>query len=173
MATAKTDIWGISNLVSVGQRRRRSLLDHQELRWRIVQRRPRLRFRDELRRKLTAALQWLADLLWDSGVHPTAETPLPPSGFTTEFLFANGNVAMHYALNDAASRMWELVGDSFDWTVVPTPTGTAGRYNFIGGSAFLDPDVRPRIPTLSYELIRFTLANPGSPPAARPPWAPH
>ena len=104
------------------------------------------------------ALQWMADLLWDSGAHPTADS-VAATGFTSEFLFANGNVAMHYALNDAAARMWELVGDSFDWTVVPTPTGPAGRYNFIGGSAFSIPTSAAH-PDLSYELIRYTLANP-------------
>ena len=105
------------------------------------------------------ALQWMADLLWDSGAHPTADS-VAATGFTFEFLFDNGNVAMLTTrCNDAAALMWELLGDSFDWTVVPTPTGPAGRYNFIGGLAFSIPTSAAN-PDLSYELIRYTLANP-------------
>jgi len=151
-----TDIWGISNMVSVGRGAGGAY-------WIIKSFGGEL-FNEENTASMmnspetVAALQWLADLLWDSGAHPTAES-VAATGFTTEFLFANGNVAMHYALNDAAARMWELVGDSFNWTVVPTPTGPAGRYNFIGGSAFSVPASAAH-PDLSYELIRFTLANP-------------
>ena len=151
-----TDTWGISNLVSVGRGAGGAY-------WVIKSFGGEL-FNEEITASMmnspetVAALQWLADLLWDSGAHPTADS-IAATGFTSEFLFANGNVAMHYALNDAAARMWELVDGSFDWTVVPTPTGTAGRYNFIGGSAFSIPTSAAH-PDLSYELIRFTLANP-------------
>ena len=105
-----------------------------------------------------AALQWIADMIWEHGAHPTSEA-VAASGFTNEFFFANGKSAMHYALNDAASRMDVVVDDAFNWTVVPTPTGPAGRYNFIGGSAFAIPASAAH-PDLAYELIRYTLANP-------------
>lgn len=152
----ETDIWGISNMVSVGRGAGGAYWVIKSFGGELFNEENTASMMDSP--ETTAALQWLADLLWDSGAHPTAES-VAATGFTTEFLFANGNVAMHYALNDAAARMWELVGDSFNWTVVPTPTGPAGRYNFIGGSAFSIPASAAH-PDLSYELIRFTLANP-------------
>jgi len=105
-----------------------------------------------------AAAQFLADLIWEHEVHPTADA-VAATGFSAELLFANGNVAMHRALNDAASRFDEVIGDDFNWTVAPTPTGPAGRYQFVGGSAFAIPTSAPN-PDLSYELIRWTLSNP-------------
>ena len=105
-----------------------------------------------------AAIQWVADMIWEHGAHPTADA-VAASGFGGEFFFANGKSAMHFALNDAASRMWELIGDSFTWSVVPTPRGVAGHFNNAGGSAFSIP-VSAAHPDLSYELIRYTLSNP-------------
>ncbi len=105
-----------------------------------------------------AALQFVADLIWEHGVHPTADA-VAATGFGSELLFANGNVAMHYALNDAASRMDELIAGEFNWTLAPTPTGPAGRFQFVGGSAFAIPSSSTQ-PDLAYELIRFALANP-------------
>ncbi len=104
------------------------------------------------------ALQFVADLMWEHNVHPTADA-VAATGFGTELMFANGNVAMHYALNDTASRFAELIGDDFNWTVAPTPTGPAGRFQFVGGSAFAIPASSTQ-PDLAYELIRYTLANP-------------
>jgi multiple sugar transport system substrate-binding protein len=104
------------------------------------------------------ALQMVADLIWEHNVHPTADA-VAATGFGAELMFANGNVAMHYALNDAASRFAELIGDDFNWTVAPTPTGPAGRFQFVGGSAFAIPSTAPN-PDLAYELIRYTLSNP-------------
>ena len=150
------DVWGVSNLASPGR-------GAGGLYWIIKSFGGEL-FNEEATASMMnspetiEALQWVADLLWDSGAHPTADA-IAATGFGSEFLFANGNIGMHYALNDAASRMWELIGDSFNWTVVPTPTGTAGRYNFIGGSAFSIPSSAAH-PDLAYELIRYTLANP-------------
>ena len=103
-------------------------------------------------------LQFLSDLIWEHGVHPTAGA-VATSGFDSELYFANGNVAMHYGLNDVASRFGELIGDDFNWTVAPTPAGPAGRYQFVGGSAFAIPASSSQ-PELAYELIRYTLANP-------------
>ena len=104
-----------------------------------------------------AGLQFVADLIWEHGVHPTADA-VAATGFGSELLFANGNVAIHYALNDAASRMEELIADDFNWTLAPTPTGPAGRYQFVGGSAFAIPTSATQ-PDLAYELIRYALSN--------------
>lgn len=105
-----------------------------------------------------AAAQFLADLIWEHQVHPTADA-VAATGFSAEIMFANGNVAIHRALNDAASRLAEVIGDDFNWTLAPTPTGPAGRYQFVGGSAFAIPSSASN-PDLSYELIRYTLSNP-------------
>ncbi len=105
-----------------------------------------------------AAFQFLSDLIWKYKVMPTADA-VAATGFSSELLFANGQVAMHYALNDTASRFSELIGDDFTWTVAPTPTGPAGRFQFIGGSAFAIPTSSTQ-PELAYELIRYTTSSP-------------
>ena len=116
----ETDIYGVSNMASPGRgaggaywiiksfggelyndTATESLLDSEET---------------------IAALQWIADMIWEHGAHPTADA-VAASGFGGEFFFANGRSAMHYALNDAAARMDIVVDDAFNWTVVPTPTG--------------------------------------------------
>lgn len=105
-----------------------------------------------------AAMQFLGDLIWEHQVMPTADA-ITATGFGPELLFANGNVAIHFALNDTASRFAELIADQFEWTPAPTPTGPAGRFQFVGGSAFAIPTTATQ-PELAYELIRYTLANP-------------
>ena len=97
----------------------------------------------------------IADLIWEHGVHPTADA-VAATGFGSELLFANGNVALHYALNDAASRMDELIAGEFNWTLAPTPTGPAGRYPICWRFRLCHPQssVR-RSRTWLYELIRY------------------
>ena len=151
-----TDIWGISNLASVGS-------GGGGLYW-IVKSFGGDFWNEEITESrmnepgTIEALQFVADLIWEHKVMPTADA-VAATGFGPELLFANGNVAIHYALNDTASRFAELIGDDFEWTVAPTPTGPAGRYQFVGGSAFAIPTSSTQ-PDLAYELIRYTLANP-------------
>ena len=104
------------------------------------------------------AYQFLADLMWEHGVMMSPDT-LAGLGFTSEFSFASGLGCIHWSLNDTAFRMGEAVAGAFEWTVAPTPTGPAGRFQFTGGSAFCAPSTS-RFPDISYELIRYCLSKP-------------
>jgi multiple sugar transport system substrate-binding protein len=151
-----TDVWGLSNLAGVGA-------GGGGLYWIVKSFGGDYWNEDITESRLNEpgtieALQFLADLIWEHEVMPTADA-VAATGLSSEFLFANGNVAMHYALNDSASRFAELIGDDFNWTVAPTPTGPAGRFQFVGGSAFAIPSSSTQ-PDLAYELIRYTLSNP-------------
>jgi multiple sugar transport system substrate-binding protein len=108
------------------------------------------------------SLQFVHDLMWVHKVHPTADM-LAGTGFGPELAFASGLIGMHYALNDTAQRFVETIGDKFNWTVAPSPTGPNGRYQFVGGSAFSIPSTSTQ-PEMAYELIRFTLSNPAGLP---------
>jgi multiple sugar transport system substrate-binding protein len=152
----QVDQWGISNLASVGS-------GPGSLYW-IVKSFGGDYWNEEITESrmneegTCAAMQFLGDLIWEHQVMPTADA-VAATGFGPELLFANGKVAMHYALNDTASRFAELIGDDFNWTVAPTPTGPAGRFQFVGGSAFAIPSTATQ-PQLAYELIRYTVSNP-------------
>ena len=84
-------------------------------------------------------------------------------GLESEFAFVSGLIGLHYGLNDLSFRFGEAIGDKFRWTVAPTPTVPAGRFQFSGGSAFSIPKTC-RQPDMAYELIRFVLANPDNLP---------
>jgi ABC-type glycerol-3-phosphate transport system substrate-binding protein len=73
-------------------------------------------------------------------------------GITEESVFVSGKIAMHYGLNDLSFRFGEAIGDKFKWTVAPTPTGPAGRFQFSGGSAWCIPATSTQ-KDLAYELI--------------------
>jgi multiple sugar transport system substrate-binding protein len=109
-----------------------------------------------------AAFQFLADLMWDSGVHPTAGM-YEGIGMDAELAFASGKIGLHYGLNDISFRIGEASGGEFEWTVAPTPTGPAGRFQFSGGSAFAIPNTCEQ-PDMAYELVSWVLANPDNLP---------
>ncbi len=108
------------------------------------------------------AFQFIADLIWDSKVMPSAAL-VQGLGMDMEYAFASGQIGLHYALNDTSFIIGEAIGDKFEWTVAPTPTGPAGRYQFSGGSAFSIPKTSEQ-PDMAYELIAWTLANPDNLP---------
>jgi multiple sugar transport system substrate-binding protein len=108
--------------------------------------------------KTVQAFQYMADLMWKQKCMPSAAL-LSGMGFNTEFAFASGLIGMHYALNDTAARMNEAIGGKFEWSIAPTPTGPAGRFQFVGGSAWCVP-ASCRSPEVSYELIRYCLSKP-------------
>ena len=58
------------------------------------------------------------------------------AGFSSELAFSSGLIGMHWALNDTAKRFVDVIGNKFKWTVAPSPKGPAGRFQFLGGSAF-------------------------------------
>jgi len=109
-----------------------------------------------------AALQYLGDLMWKDKIMPTADM-VAGLGFDAEQAFASGLIGMHYALNDTAKRFIDIIGDKFNWTVAPSPKGSAGRFQFLGGSAFSIPSTSTQ-PEMAYELIRYTLTNPDNMP---------
>jgi multiple sugar transport system substrate-binding protein len=107
-------------------------------------------------------MQFIADLLWEHKVHPSADL-LEGVGMGAELAFASGLIGVHYALNDVSFRMNEAIGGAFEWTVAPTPTGPAGRFQFSGGSAWAIP-VTSTQPDMAYELITWVLCNPDNLP---------
>ena len=108
------------------------------------------------------AFQFIADLIWDSKVMPSAAL-VQGLGMDMEYAFASGQIGLHYALNDTSFIIGEAIGDKFKWSVAPTPTGPAGRFQFSGGSAFAVP-VTCEQPDMAYELTAFVLANPDNLP---------
>jgi len=112
--------------------------------------------------KTIEALTFVRDIYYKDKVAPSPAT-IAGLGLDGETAFASGKIAMHYALNDASFRMNEAIAGKFKWTVAPTPTGKAGRFQFSGGSAFAIP-TSSRQKDLAYELIRFVLANPDNLP---------
>jgi len=98
------------------------------------------------------AFQWLCDLRWKHKVSPLPDTiqgrPQP---------FLEGNVAIDFNLG--APAFADLLEEKFDYAVVPTPTGSSGRYQFVGGSALGIP-LNAKNKHISYELMRFMLSNP-------------
>lgn len=105
-----------------------------------------------------AAFQYLADLMWKHQVMPTADM-LGAIGMGTGLAFSNGLIGMHWSLNDEAFVLDETIAGKFRWTVAPSPRGEAGRFQFVGGSAFSIPTSSTQ-PDMAYELIRYTLSNP-------------
>ena len=104
------------------------------------------------------AMQFIADLMWDSQVMPSASL-VQGLGMDMELAFASGKIGLHYGLNDVSFRFGEAIGDAFKWNVAPTPTGPAGRFQFSGGSAFAIPATCEQ-PDMAYELTTWVLANP-------------
>jgi multiple sugar transport system substrate-binding protein len=109
-----------------------------------------------------AGFQFLRDCMWKHEVSPTAAA-LSGIGMSEELAFASGRIGLHYGLNDVSFRFGEAIGDKFKWTVAPTPTGPAGRFQFSGGSAWCIPKTSTQ-PDMAYELIRWVLANPDNLP---------
>jgi multiple sugar transport system substrate-binding protein len=105
-----------------------------------------------------AAFQWIADLMWKHNAMPSADM-LGAMGMGAGLAFSAGLIGMHFGLNDEAFVLDETIAGKFRWSVAPTPKGQAGRYQFVGGSAFSIPTSSTQ-PDMAYELIRFTLANP-------------
>jgi multiple sugar transport system substrate-binding protein len=105
-----------------------------------------------------AAFQWIADLMWKHNAMPSPEM-LGAMGMGTGLAFSSGLIGMHFSLNDEAFVYDETIAGKFRWSVAPSPKGQAGRYQFVGGSAFSIPTSSTQ-PDMAYELIRFTLANP-------------
>ena len=108
--------------------------------------------------KTVQAFQFIRDLEWKYKVQPSAAM-VQGLGMTMETAFVSGKIAMHYGLNDLSFRFGEAIGDKFKWTVAPTPTGPAGRFQFSGGSAWCIPSTCTQ-KDLAYELIRYVLSNP-------------
>ncbi len=104
------------------------------------------------------AFQYVTDLLWKHQVMPSADL-LQGIGLGAGTAFAEGLIGIYWTLNDEALFLSEVVGDKFRWTTAPSPKGPAGRFQFVGGSAFSIP-VTSSQPELAYELIRWTLTNP-------------
>jgi multiple sugar transport system substrate-binding protein len=111
-----------------------------------------------------AAYQYIADLMWEHKVMPTAEM-LGAMGMGTGLAFSNGLIGMHWSLNDEAFVLDETIAGKFRWTVAPSPRGEGGRFQFVGGSAFSIPTSSTQ-PDLAYELIRYTLSNPETLPVS-------
>ena len=100
------------------------------------------------------AVQWLVDLRLKHKV-----APLPENMQGVDNPFSQGLAAINWSLNDEAFVVDELVGEKFKWDVAPSPTGSAGRFQFVGGSGWSIPK-GAKNPDLAYELTRFTLSNP-------------
>jgi multiple sugar transport system substrate-binding protein len=101
-----------------------------------------------------AAFEYLYAAINRHGVMPNPQQIVSASGGSGDVLsvFASGDVAMLYTLNDAASSVVDLVGDKFKWTVAPTPKGDAGRFQFVGGSAWSLP-VGSKHPDVTYKAM--------------------
>ena len=95
---------------------------------------------------------------------PSAEM-LGAIGMGTGLAFSNGLIGMHWSLNDEAFVLDETIGGKFRWTAAPSPKGTAGRFQFVGGSAFSIPTSSTQ-PDVAYELLRYTLSNPETLPVS-------
>ena len=111
--------------------------------------------------KTVQAFQFIRDLEWKYKVQPSAAM-VQGLGMDMESAFVSGKIAMHYGLNDLSFRFGEAIGDKFKWTVAPTPTGPAGRFQFSGGSAWCIPATCTQ-KDLAYELIRYVLSDPETP----------
>ena len=112
--------------------------------------------------KTLQALQMFVDMWWKSKIAPPSAT-LTGLGVDPELAFASGRIAMHYGLNDISFRINEGIAGKFKWTVAPTPTGPAGRFQFSGGSAWAIPTTS-RQKVIAYELIRYMESNPDNLP---------
>ena len=104
-----------------------------------------------------AAYQFLYDAVF---THKVMMNPLEitQAGLQPEFVFISGQIGASYALNDSAFRMNDAVAGAFDWTVAPTPRGTGGRVQFVGGSAFSIPR-GSNLPEIAYEVARFAATD--------------
>lgn len=105
-----------------------------------------------------AAMQFLADLIWEHEVMPSADM-LASLGIGSHLAFSSGLTAMHYTLNDVAFRLHENIAGSFRWGFAPTPQGPAGQFYFVVGSALSIPSTCSQ-PEMAYELIRYMLSSP-------------
>lgn len=108
-----------------------------------------------------AAYQYLYDAIWKHQAMPNAaqiKSSTAGSGDTSAF-FASGKVAMLHSLNDTAFVIEDLIKGKFRWTVAPLPTGSAGRFQGVGGSAFSIPKGSPH-PDVTYEFMKYALSDP-------------
>jgi multiple sugar transport system substrate-binding protein len=112
--------------------------------------------------KTVEGITFVRDLMWKQKVAPSAAA-ITGLGLDMETAFASGRIALQYDLNDVSFRINEAIAGKFKWTVCPTPTGPAGRFQFSGGSAFAIP-TSSRQKDMAYELTRFVLANPDNLP---------
>jgi multiple sugar transport system substrate-binding protein len=109
-----------------------------------------------------AAYQYLYDAIWTHQVMPGPDA-LQNLGLANEVAFASGLVGIMYSLNDGAFVFSEVVGDQAKWTMAPTPKGTDGRYQFVGGSAFSIP-ATAAFPDIAYACEKFTATDPANAP---------
>jgi multiple sugar transport system substrate-binding protein len=109
-----------------------------------------------------AAYQFLYDAIHTHQVMPAPEA-LEAMGLAEEVAFASGLVGLMYSLNDAAFVFSEVVGDQAEWTMVPTPRGEDGRYQFVGGSAFSIPTTAAFL-DVAYQCLKFTATDPANAP---------
>ncbi len=109
-----------------------------------------------------AAYQYLYDALH---VHQVMVYPeaLETMGMAGPVAFASGRTGINYSLNDEAFVFGEVVGEDVAWTMAPTPTGSGGRFQFVGGSAFSIP-VNAAFPEVAYECLMFTATDPANAP---------
>jgi len=108
-----------------------------------------------------AAYQYLYDAINTHKVMPSTaqiNAATGGSGDTAAF-FSSGKVAILHSLNDTAFVMEDLIKGKFRWTVAPVPTGPAGRFQGVGGSAFSIPKGSQH-PDVTYELMKYTLSDP-------------
>jgi multiple sugar transport system substrate-binding protein len=105
-----------------------------------------------------AAMQYLADLMWEHDVMPSSDM-LAGLGLEAGLAFASGVLAIHMSLNDEAFVLAEAIEGKFNWGFAPMPKGPGGQFNLNMGSAFSIP-VTSSQPDLAYELMRYTLTNP-------------
>jgi multiple sugar transport system substrate-binding protein len=109
-----------------------------------------------------AAYQYLYDAIWTHQVMPAPDA-LEKMGLANQVAFASGLVGIMYSLNDEAFVFGEIVGDQAEWTMAPTPSGTDGRYQFVGGSGFSIP-VTAAFPDIAYEALKFMATDPANAP---------
>lgn len=113
--------------------------------------------------KTIAAYQFLYDAIWTHKVMPQPTAIAEGSGLTPQVAFASGLLGINYSLNDEAFVFGEIVGDQAKWTVAPTPSGPAGRIQFVGGSGFSIPKTA-MYPDISYDYLKFMATDPANLP---------
>ncbi len=108
-----------------------------------------------------AAIQYLFDAMHKYKVMPTpGDLNTVDAGGAGDFaLFGSERVAILTQINDSAFVIDDFVDGKFTWTAAPTPRGTAGRFQQVGGSAFSLPSTS-RAPEVSFEVMKQLMADP-------------